>query len=697
MGSLEDWCAGACHMPTRDRSTAVHYASIPSTNPALTDAIWRHGSIHAAMLPHGAMAFRVHKCPRVGVTGRLSASSTLPPASKRRCPRRWLSAGQSLFPSTSTGPDTLRAASLKALARDNGADAFDLILVGSGNGACGFLTRYLEPGAGDSAHERILVLEEGVDYFEASDISHQINWTRSFSRDDIYKLHKAETPDGKPIITGRACVMGGGGSINYTMVHEANAWLARNVGGDSAYWADVKTRLNARFQLSNPSVGRSAITQHVMNIAGSYRFRENEDQTGWIPNYPDDPPAGARLLHPFPTQFNEFGQRVHSGVSLVDWSDPRLTLRTLRRVEEVVTQRGSDGVRATGVRVRNKQTGEEEVVGLKDGGKLVLCAGSQSPQILLKHATEIGDGAVGHQVTDHVLLPLGLYVVDKRHDPTGRDNYVPVFATTEYAAGGPDDHAIVATLDFFAGNFQDLWYFLSHLLLSFTPNFVKRRLADNPSLFLVVKSALTVAIRWVNATINFLGSGLNFLKGNPWEVEYDLIMPIVKFNTGTEGKYSRDNAEGRSHITLGFFMNNEDAEIARTAIKDHLPLLNELGDQPNWFIKCIFQSITKIPYEEKEVDEYVKSYSENSLLSQQHLSGGCLFGAAINKGEDKPADTGKVKGTENIYVADLSTVPLPRVSPQMTAYIIGFHVANKWREDCDGLRAERKALSSSTL
>jgi hypothetical protein len=36
-----------------------------------------------------------------------------------------------------------------------------------------------------------------------------------------------------------------------------------------------------------------------------------------------------------------------------------------------------------------------------------------------------------------------------------------------------------------------------------------------------------------------------------------------------------------------------------------------------------------------------------------------------------------VFGTSNVHVADLSAVPLPRVSPQMTAYLIGYHVSTQ--------------------
>ncbi|WP_293079230.1 hypothetical protein [Okeania sp. SIO3B5] len=85
--------------------------------------------------------------------------------------------------------------------------AYDLIIIGSGNGACAFLSHYLA-WAEDKA--RVLVLERGDNFFNTSDITHQINWTKSYAEGNIFKLHNALTPDGKPIVSGWACTMGGG-------------------------------------------------------------------------------------------------------------------------------------------------------------------------------------------------------------------------------------------------------------------------------------------------------------------------------------------------------------------------------------------------------------------------------------------------------------------------------------------------------
>ena len=108
-----------------------------------------------------------------------------------------------------------------------------------------------------------------------------------------------------------------------------------------------------------------------------------------------------------------------------------------------------------------------------------------------------------------------------------------------------------------------------------------------------------------------------------------------------------------------------------------MAFFESLGAKPNFLLRSIFRFITKIPYEENQVKRYVRNFSRNTLLSEQHLAGGCLFGEVIDKGLDDPSATGKVFDTTNVYVADLSTVPLPRVSTQMTAYLIGHYVGKQ--------------------
>ena len=141
-----------------------------------------------------------------------------------------------------------------------------------------------------------------------------------------------------------------------------------------------------------------------------------------------------------------------------------------------------------------------------------------------------------------------------------------------------------------------------------------------------------------------------------------------------EGYYVKGRGD---RIVLEFFEDERDSIIAEEAILKNLDFLNSLGRKPPFLIRWIFQLITRIPYEKEEVKSFVEGLSKYRLLSEQHLSGGCVFGDVTDKGLDDASQTGKVIGSNNIYVADLSAVPLARVSTLMTAYLVGHHVGKQ--------------------
>lgn len=559
--------------------------------------------------------------------------------------------------------------------------SYEIIIVGSGNGACGFLSHYIQANANNCRPQKVLVIEEGVSFFETSDIAHQNNWTQSYGQENIFKLHNALNPDDIPIISGRACTMGGGGSINYTMIHESSEWLSKHVGKTIDYWDQLKVELDKKFKSPDLPLDQSPVTKHVLRKAQQVGFQSSISQSDidgnrTVPSYPE---GNANLLHVFPTQFDQFGQRTYSGVSFVDWFNQCVELRTrCRAVQLVFSNDSGDNARCVGVQVEDLDTGKIECVSLAaDHGKLILCAGAATPRLLLPHKERLRNDEIGQHVSDHICMPLGLYVLDQEIKVTGRDSYIPVFATT-VTQPKQVECATVCCFDFFAGEFETLSYFISHLYLTFLlPNWLKKSMLRTPWLFWFTKSLVRLFLLSANFIIE-IGVGFHNLRhGKPWNQAANLITAIVKFNPVTEGSYSSDS----SQITLGFFAEREhshcnpDKEVAKSVITEQLALLNSLGEKPNWLFKSFFRLFTKIPYEEKEVEHYVDVYSKRFLLSEQHLSGGCLFGKAIDTGLNNETDTGRVFGSANVYVADLASVPLPRISPQMTAYLIGFHVA----------------------
>lgn len=322
---------------------------------------------------------------------------------------------------------------------------FDYIVVGSGNGACGFLSRYLQ----SQTEGKVLVLEEGEDFFYSSDIAHQLNWLKSFAEGKIFKLHNALTPNGIPIISGRACTMGGGGSINYTMIHESSEWLSAHVGQSVDYWQDLKQSLNQRFERDDPVGNLSPITQYVVQEAEQQGFQQSEDAIAHIPSHPE---RDEKLFHLFPTLFNRFGQRTHSGVSIVDWTDDRITLKTeccVKDLEFETTQTGE--LHCVAVHADNLIAETTESFALAAGGKVILCAGADTPRLLLPHKQDLKNTNIGQQVSDHILLPLGIYLPKAGIKTTPKDSYLPVFATTLWR-DRPQAEATVCTFDFLLVN-----------------------------------------------------------------------------------------------------------------------------------------------------------------------------------------------------------------------------------------------------
>jgi hypothetical protein len=460
--------------------------------------------------------------------------------------------------------------------------------------------------------------------------------------------------------------------------------------GTETYWNQLKEELNHKFARQDPKDNQSPVTKHIVEVAKSFNFEISKDKTCNIPNFQE---GNNKLLHLFTTQFNLFGQRTNSGVSLVDWNDERLKLKTKCRVVrlEFSNDLGKQN-RCVGVSVEYIETGETESFYLSEGGKLILCAGAATPRLLLTYQDRLDNKQIGQHVNDHILLPLGIYILDKKIDATSRDVYIPVFATTiqqpkEGQAG------TVCCFDFFSGNFDKLLFIVSHLYLAFLPNVFKKVMLRIPWIFAITKSLIRWRIQGVNLVLEIWLRLSNLLPGKRNFHKLDLVTVALKFNAAREGYYSRNGSE----ITLSFFSKdentfvNEDKEVAKRAIKEQMKLFNSLGKKPPLLIRFLIRCLTKIPYQEKYVDKYVDVYSKRFLLSQQHLSGGCLFGKAIDKGLEESRNTGKLYGAANIYVADLSSVPLPRISPQMTAYLIGFHIAKML---CSDLSAEREVVGT---
>ena len=359
-------------------------------------------------------------------------------------------------------------------------------------------------------------------------------------------------------------------------------------------------------------------------------------------------------------------------------------------------------------------TGGVETYRLGANTKVLLCAGAATPQLLYEHREALKNKAIGQHVNDHIVLPFGIYLLRRDLTVTLKDQYVSLFATTETKQpsepcpsgsgqddsvasvqgasvqdGSVQDDSVVCNFDFFSGSLEVLLYLVSHLFLAFwVPNGVKFWMIRKPMLFQVLKRVTRALVGLFNFLVNVLWSLRHPF--NMGKNQWNLISAIVKFNISREGYYDpsfnrqlfEQTQQKRYPIILRCFEGRSldtdpDFLIAKEAIANQLPLMEKLGDRPNPCIQFLIRLLTRMPYKPNQIDGYIRHYSRQDLLTEQHLSGGCIFGKALNLGLESPQDTGKVLGSENIYVADLSASPLPRVSPQMTAYLIGHHVATQ--------------------
>lgn len=556
-------------------------------------------------------------------------------------------------------------------------EEFDLIVVGSGNGACGFLSECLKHVPMDY---NVLVLEEGHNFFFTSDITHQNGWSKSYANGDAFTLHNAVTPNGSSILSGRARTLGGGGSINYTMIHESSEWLVKQAGHDVSYWDECKKELNASFDRPDP-LKEGYQTPFATFIAN------NAEKAGYAPpnrddmihNIPSLNESQSKQVTFFPTQFDMFGSRTNSGVSLVKWQQIKYRWNTTVTGLVMGEKRmDSNKIACNGVQTRNHKGLNVTYKVKKNTGKVVLCGGSQSPRILLNTEELAGNEKIGQRVNDHICMPLAIYFIhkDKASIVGVTDNYESLFTEMliEHTNEGQSDEEVreksVVGIDFFSGDVLRLVYLISSLYMCFLPfNGFKRLMGRYPIIYTYLSNAIRMLLTAIISVIVVLGRILPFL---PTSIK--VTTALIKFNASKEGYYERVG----NKIILRFFDDERDYAIAEEAINENIAFLESNGVKPPFIIRFLLQFLTKTPYKRgRQVKQYVKHFAAKTLLSEQHLAGGCLLGDVVDKGLEDSAKTGLVFGTSDLFVADLSIVPLPRVSTQMTAYLMGHHVAKQ--------------------
>ena len=212
------------------------------------------------------------------------------------------------------------------------------------------------------------------------------------------------------------------------------------MGHNEEYWQELKLQLNSQFERPNPADNETPITKHILDAGEKEEFAmpNPDNRLANIPSYQEYSTYGegnptAKQLYQFPTQFNNFGQRVHSGVSIVDWLDSRLHPKTNCSVKslnfEPSNGDGDATARGKSLTVEDKETGNSYDIGLNENAKVILCAGAASPRLLMPHRDQLNNHGIGEKVSDQIVLPLGIYLPSKCLSVSAKDVYAPVFAS----------------------------------------------------------------------------------------------------------------------------------------------------------------------------------------------------------------------------------------------------------------------------
>ena len=558
-------------------------------------------------------------------------------------------------------------------------DFYDIIVIGSGNGACGFLTRILDRA---DKGTRILVIERGKSFQEISPLVHRDNWTRSYAQGDLYRLHNVGTPNGIPITSGGACVMGGGGSINVAMIQESTAWYVKHFGRDEDYWNRIKGELETRLSPCDPVENSTPMVQCVLNRLCDAGFDIHDSQHR-ITSFQEPESSERGIAYRFAKTCDQSGARTSSGVFIVNWSDPRITLKTncevrALRFEIDAAEPESSKRRCSVIELFDTESKQVTELSVKKQAQVVLCAGAATPRLLMPHRESLENSHIGRNVSDHITIPLGSYRLNRtKLDSNAKtalspeDVYLPIFATKTPKLHSVHQQVDPLTMEFFAGKLSTFSMMSSHLYSALLlPNWMKRKVSQSAFWFQQYKRS------------RHLIRGMQLFRRKSWKSE--LITGIVKFSPSQPGHYNDDGSvtlpwlDGDDHQSGGSEMESADVKLACEAVKQILPILDSLGDETSGLVSFIEKRLG-IPFRNGDVRSYVERYRKRHLLSQQHLVGGCSMGTVLDPGDRCENETGKLNGATNVYVADLSASPLPRVSPQMVAYTLGFHVANHFR------------------
>ena len=295
-------------------------------------------------------------------------------------------------------------------------DGYDIVVVGAGNSACAYVSEILAA----RPDLRICMIERGsVPNPKYSDMG---SWPNDTYDDDQGMIKPL--PSSHNVRT--ASVVGGGGSVNYTMIHETDAWLEENLGKPRGFqtWAEAKEHVARWLGVTeSPLREVSPNVRHLFDQLQSWTLDPPPD-AGSVPTLCEDEEPRFRPVH---TVFDAKGKRRFNGWNAVDWG--RVTLLERIEVTELVMDASPDGAVCRGLKARDHATGTRLVRwDLPSNTRVILAAQQQSVRLLRSHSHLLPPTVqehLGKGIQDHISLPI---FVSQARPAEGRpDPYSPIF------------------------------------------------------------------------------------------------------------------------------------------------------------------------------------------------------------------------------------------------------------------------------
>mmetsp|Transcript_15670 Transcript_15670/g.39865 ORF Transcript_15670/g.39865 Transcript_15670/m.39865 type:complete len:567 (+) Transcript_15670:1-1701(+) len=532
-------------------------------------------------------------------------------------------------------------------------DKYDYILVGGGTASCALAKRLLDA----NENYRLLVLEAGSPDYEHKHIKVPAAVGRVFKSKfdwDFTSTSEAEPglgPNHDGVYLCRGKVLGGSSCTNVLLYNRGSAgdfdkwkvpgWASKDV---LEYFKKAETNHAVRDDKFHGQSGPLSVSpvkytneliDTFLDASESAGYSRNSDFNNW-----DKGQVGVGPFH----VMQQDGVRSSAASAYLSGvlKHPNLDVVTGAQVSKVAIEGGAKEGQREATGVHYSVDGKAMAAGLKEGGEVILAAGSVgSPHLLMlsgvgpkKHLEEHGIEcvadlpAVGENLQDHPAAVV-VYEVDKRVSVT--DDF-RLFGLPNIPSPWPLIKYLLSGTGIFTSVGCDYGGFFKTAAAKDDADLQIRFIGAKAQSPLGISNYEEYAKKWLSWPSGFTFQNI-------------CVRPESK---GTVRLRSGDYRE-KPEISTGYLTSEADVESIRNGLK----LSRKLGTSEN-FKK--YNPVEVFPGPSVQTDEELDDYIRNSAHSGNALVGSCRMGVDPKSSVVDPEL--RVNGVRSLRVIDSSVMPL---------------------------------------